>query len=83
MIDKQSFYFSNHACPDNSVSLLSITERFNVKTKSMQDSVVLLLFFIVRLLSVMRGQSLATTANENRLRRISIPDLIHYIIFLS
>ena len=30
----------------------------------------------VRLLSVLRGHSL-------RLRRISIPDLIHYIIFLS
>ena len=25
----------------------------------------------------------ATTANDLRLRRISIPDLIHYIIFLS
>ena len=25
----------------------------------------------------------ATTANDLRLRRISIPDIIHYIIFLS
>jgi len=45
MIDKQLFYFSHHACPDNSVSLLSITERFNVKIKSMQDSVVFFVFF--------------------------------------
>ena len=44
-------------------------------------------FFSVRLLSVLCGHSgffiPATTANDLRLRRISIPDLIHYIIFLS
>ena len=43
-------------------------------------------FFSVRLLSVLRGHSVffipATTANDLRLRRISIPDLIHYIYFL-
>ena len=71
-----------------------------------------LLFFNVRLLSVLRGHSMfssppqrpmiifsgrllsvlrahtffsipARTSNDLRLRRISIPDLTHYIIFLS
>ena len=46
-----------------------------------------ILFFSVRLLSVLRGHSgffiPTTTANDLRLRRISIPDLIYYIIFLS
>ena len=41
----------------------------------------------VRLLSVLHGHSgffiPETTANDLRLRTISIPDLIHYIIFLS
>ena len=44
-------------------------------------------FFSVWLLSVLCGHSgffiPATTAKDLRLRRISIPDLIHYIIFLS
>ena len=46
-----------------------------------------LFVFSVQILSVLRGHSFffipATTANDLRLRRISIPDLIHYIIFLS
>ena len=45
-----------------------------------------LFFFSVRLLSVLRGHSVclitATTVNDLRLQRISIPDLIHYIYFL-
>ena len=44
-------------------------------------------FLVIDFLSVLRGYSFfsipATTANDIRLRRISIPDLIHYIIFLS
>ena len=52
-------------------------------------SCIRLQFFIfsVRLWSVLRGHSVlfipATTANDFRLRRIFIPDIIHYIIFLS
>ena len=42
---------------------------------------------LVRFVSVLRGHSVffinATTANDLRLRRISIPDLIHYNVFLS
>jgi len=49
-----------------------------------EDNVLLLLFFSFRLLSALRGHSgvfiPATTANDLRLRRISIPDFIHYII---
>ena len=46
------------------------------------------IFFSIRLLSVLRSFSFgffipATTVNDLRLRRISIPDLIHNIIFLS
>ena len=47
---------------------------------------IFVIFFSVRLLSVLRDHPFfsirATTANDLRLRRISIPDLIHYIIFL-
>ena len=45
------------------------------------------LFFSVQLLSALRGHSVfsspTTTANDLRLWRISIPDLIHYITFLT
>ena len=44
-------------------------------------------FFSVPLLSVLRDYSFffipATTVNDLRLRRISVPDFTHYIIFLS
>ena len=46
-----------------------------------------MLFLSVRPLSVLRGHSgffiPATTANDLRLRRISIPERVHYIIVLS
>ena len=45
-----------------------------------------LIFFSVRLLSVLRGHSVFSsppkTANDLRLWRISIPDLIHYFLIL-
>jgi len=47
----------------------------------------LLYFLTFDFFLVLRGRLFvfipATTANELRLRRISIPDLMHYITFLS
>ena len=52
--------------------------------KKVSISITNISFFSVRLLSVLRGHSLfipATTANDLRLRRISIQYFIHYIYF--
>ena len=73
--------------------LLNIgTKRINYPVLDLEQGLFWCCFFLVffisvRLLSVRRGHSFffipATTANDLRLRRISIPDLIHHIIFLS
>jgi len=71
--------------PDTCISLIVCCSHCHVLVWDAHNRIYL--FFSVRLLSVLRGHSVlfipATTTNDLRLRRISIPDLILYIIFLS
>ena len=57
-----------------------------MKLKRLKSSFFFFFLFSVRLLSVLRCHSIffipATMANDLRLRRISLPDLIHYMYFL-
>ena len=61
-----------------SVPVLQLTPKRRLKQKSGKK-------INVRLLSVLRGHfsSPPQQPNDLRLRKISLPDLIHYIIFLS
>jgi len=75
-----SFFITEHT---NNNSANTNTP-FIVSTVKLYEMSYIYLSFNVRLLSVMRGHSFffvpATTAN---VLRLSIPDLIHYIIFVS
>ena len=63
------------------------TVNCSILTKLLEINLNKLIFFSVRLLTFLCGHLgffiPATTTKDLRLGRISIPDLIHYIIFLS
>ena len=81
---QQTISFTIVLCFIISLSFPSVTY---TTVKGLDKGCFFLVFFSVRLLSVLRGHLfffiLATTANDLRLRRISIPDLTHYSNFLS
>ena len=63
-----------------------IHKRSSARLRQIQSDSILYSNDGFRAADFLRGHSVffipATTANDLRLRRISIPDLIHYIIFL-